>query len=64
MNIEIWKKENSQTNHMIGIAKVSLHQFFIAFNNAHIRNHVTKQKVCIVNSFNLEFFFVNIRFCF
>lgn len=45
MNIELWQRESDQVNNMVGIAKVSLHQFFIAFNNAHIRNHVTKQKV-------------------
>lgn len=49
MNIELWQQEPNQLNTMIGIAKVSLHQFFIAFNNAHIRNHVTKQKIPVIS---------------
>lgn len=49
MNIELWQRESDQMNNMVGIAKVSLHQFFIAFNNAHIRNHVTKQKIPVIS---------------
>lgn len=45
MAIEVWRRDNNQTNSLIGSAKVPLHQFFIAFNNNNIRNHVRNQEV-------------------
>lgn len=45
MSIEVWQRESNQTNNLIGSAKVPLHQFYIAFNNNSIRNHVNQQEV-------------------
>lgn len=45
MSVEVWRRDNNHANSMIGSAKVPLHQFFIAFNNNNIRNHVRKQEV-------------------
>lgn len=47
MSIEIWQRDtNHRTESLVGSAKVPLHQFYIAFNNNIIRNHVSKQEVC------------------
>lgn len=45
MSIEVWQRGSNQTDTLIGSAKVPLHQFFIAFNNNSIRNHVSQQEV-------------------
>lgn len=47
MSIEIWQRDaKHKIESLVGSAKVPLHQFYIAFNNNIIRNHVSKQEVC------------------
>lgn len=46
MSIEIWQRDTDhKIESLVGSAKVPLHQFYIAFNNNIIRNHVSKQEV-------------------
>lgn len=50
MSIEVWQSKSNPTvqasvHTLVGSAKVPLHQFFIAFNNAKIRSHVSQQEV-------------------
>lgn len=66
MSIEVWQRSNNQTDSLVGSAKVPLHQFFIAFNNNSIRNHVSRQEVMPLNIKNfgekLIDFFILISF--
>lgn len=58
MSIEIWQRDSMQIDSLVGSAKVPLHQFFIAFNNNSIRNHVSKQEVTFNGiSFKINEFF-------
>lgn len=48
MDIEVWERavDPQTTDNLIGIAKLPLHHFHIAFNDVNVRRHVEKQKVC------------------
>lgn len=48
MNVEVWQRGNmaaDAADAMIGVAKLPLHQFYIAFYDINVRLHVSKQKV-------------------
>lgn len=47
MDVEVWEQASATNpyDHMIGIAKLPLHHFHIAFNDVNVRRHVEKQKV-------------------
>lgn len=49
MLVELWHKSNTsdEPEKMVGIAKLPLHQFYIAFHEKTLMNHVMKQKVCV-----------------
>lgn len=49
MHIELWQRNNKKEETLLGSTKIPLHQFFIAFNNGRIRNHMSKQKVRVHN---------------
>ncbi|XP_055320202.1 C2 domain-containing protein 3 isoform X2 [Sitodiplosis mosellana] len=49
MSIEVWQRGSNQPDALIGSAKVPLHQFFIAFNNTSIRNHVSQQELPVIS---------------
>ncbi|XP_031632072.1 uncharacterized protein LOC116346267 [Contarinia nasturtii] len=49
MSIEVWHRDDNHTKTLIGSAKVPLHQFFIAFNNNIMRNHVTQQELPVIS---------------
>lgn len=46
MNVEVWQRGNTDViSSLIGVAKLPLHQFHIAFHDVNVRRHVSKQKV-------------------
>lgn len=47
MLVELWHKSSTsdEPEKMVGIAKLPLHQFYIAFHEKTLMNHVMKQKV-------------------
>lgn len=58
MSIEIWQRDTDhKIESLVGSAKVPLHQFYIAFNNNIIRNHVSKQEV----HFHYYYYYFEVR---
>ena len=55
MVVEVWdKKTSAQNDQLVGIAKVSLHQFYMSFRDRRIANTLLKSQVrCF---FDLEMF--------
>ena len=45
MMVEMWQKAPNEAEKLIGITKLPLHQFHIAFHEANLMNHVMKQNV-------------------
>lgn len=45
MNVEVWQRGTDAAHAMIGVAKLPMHQFHIAFYDINVRLHVSKQKV-------------------
>lgn len=61
LQLEMWQKTNDSLEQMVGTTNLPLQQFYVAFNDHNLFNHLTKVKVHrfeVINFFKFQIFFL------
>lgn len=62
--IEVYSRQNSGTDNLLGIAKLPVHQLYIAYRDPLVLSHLLLSKVNVINYILLKFSITYIMFVF